>query len=423
MVDSGSKPALAHGAAVRCPRCAHRFAADLVIIADADRDPRWHRRALSAGVNRLRCPHCAADFCAETPLLYVETGLDMALAYIPEALQADDDAIRAALVGRYLQALPAADGIEASTDLADYLLEPTVVRSLDDLPTVLAERGARDEASGGLRSIAPFDHPHLTESLRWAQRRNLSRAVEVLDLLVAVDSEAALIGALNDQPRLVEPATVAALDAAAGQAEQDALDEVAALLRDVIGLLHTFTPEEQANDDDRDEVPEQVRGLLLALDLEAAGEYLEAPDTRLSEDAERAVLRAQPEEAELREGFYDHATLFGGLVDDMLQPATPDSFNHLPAPPVPHSEELPEKALQALVAAPTLEIAAEVIASYPVLISAAGVQALERAAHQARDRDHDAHANHYEMLIAALYVADEDGLLDAEGDGDARSSA
>ncbi len=107
---------------------------------------------------------------------------------------------------------------------------------------------------------------------------------------------------------------------------------------------------------------------------------------------------------ELREGFTEHARLFSGLVDQMIDDGSephqdffdpldvgPELLPLLPEGPVPDG-------LEELLAAPTLDRAVDVLADYPELISRSG-GILRQSSGSPRIMATTCRANHVQKLI------------------------
>lgn len=373
---------LAQDVELRCPRCGHDFRAALRVIADTARDPRVLALAEAQALNVVVCPTCRHEHLAEVPVLFHDADRCKALVYLPAAVdEADAEAIVTGLLARYVR-------VEESVADLEHLLAPTIYREGDEF--LAAVSGFGDLAAGDEL------HPHLAEALAFVRAIDAGPSVaQLLEAIEDVTDLPQLVGLLNEQPALLEPGTVQALDRlseAAAAAEQSA---VAELLADLAAALRAHYPAEEAEEDG---APSQVRGLLAAGDLESASEFLEPPVRRTSDDARRALQTST--EPELREGFSEHARLFAGLLESMLRRSDEA------APEEAAVDEL--EGFRELLEAPTLDLAVAVLNQYPGLISKAGVERLRELEHQARDLDDQSLANHLEMLVHTIYVTAED---------------
>ncbi len=373
---------LAQDVELRCPRCGHDFRTALRVIADTARDPQVLALAEAQALNLVVCPTCRHEHLAEVPVLFHDADRCKALVYLPATVdEADAEAIVTGLLARYVR-------VEESVADLEHLLAPTIYREGDEF--LAAVSGFGDLAAGDEL------HPHLAEALAFVRAIDAGPSVtQLLEAIEDVTDLPQLVGLLNEQPALLEPGTVQALDRlaeAAAAAEQSA---VAELLADLAAALRAHSPAEEAEDED---APSQVRGLLAAGDLESASEFLEPPVRRTGEDARRALLTST--EPELREGFTEHARLFGELLESMLHPSQ--------EAPAEENEDHGLEGFRELLEAPTLDLAVEVLRRHPGLVSRAGVARLRELEEQARDADKEALASHLEMLVHTIYVTAED---------------
>ena len=385
-----------------CPVCQTTITADLELVAqpDAGSNP--------ATVNRLRCPSCGHRFLAPTPLLWHDATAEQAYVYIPDALAVDPDDLINGLLIRYMR------GAATSDVPPDYLLSPAIYRDADEFSAKLlgeAESLARDDL---LEAAEAFCQSHGAPEL-----------VRQLDLLVGVRDLPQFLAAVNEHPELLEPVLVRQLEALGEAAEeQDGAPEVGAYLRDLAAALRLHTPDMGDDDGMRESelVPPDVRAAMAAGDLEAASEYLERPEREDTDDFKRAMLTTN--EPELREGFTEHARLFGGMVDSMIddgnarnQKDRDEAAEDGDGPDELFDGPLPE-GLADLLAAPTIDRAVEVIASRPELVSKEAVSTLRQIEQAALDGGDDGRASHVQMLIHTIYIAsaDEDEL-EGEPDG------
>lgn len=382
------------GAALVCPACGHAFEQRVRIVADLGLEP----ELLAARLNQTTCPACGRRHLASVPLLYHDPARELAVAFVPPAFIAQADDLVVGLLSRLLQA-------GGNPEPGDYLLAPVVAASAEQFAV---------EVGGGVAPVSVAEiayHPNLRETLRWAEAGGRREVVAVLEALSPVAAPEQLIEVLNEQPMLLDPATFAALGSAFAAAEAEVERQIAELLGDVLALLQMQVPEETDPDESLPEdLPEVVEELLAAADIEAASEYLEPPATR--DDALRAAL--EMDRIEQREGMHEHARLFGEIVEGMMLPATPDDLDAPVYSPSPRTnpDELRPAAVEALLAAATLNEAGEVLDRYPELVSEAALRSLQRLAREAEAAGEEARANHVGVLLGVLVVA----LDEAEAD-------
>ncbi|NUP99418.1 MAG: hypothetical protein HUU35_06145, partial [Armatimonadetes bacterium] len=285
---------------------------------------------------------------------------------------------------------------------ADYLLGPIVYEDPDEFAAALRQVG--DEAQGGVL------HPELPAALAWARPRAGAEITRVLTALETVGDLPQLLAVLNDTPGLLEPAVIGRLASLAEEAEATGEDDVAEVLSNVAAVLRAHLPYRE-DDLSEGEPPAELGGILLGGDLEAAAQYLERPAPREDEETRRAMLNTF--EPELREGFVEHARLFGGLLDSMMEE---DGLATDEAALVEGLDEL--EGLEELVEAPTIDAAMLVLDVYPQLISREAVTLLRRAEEAALDGGQEALASHLEMLVNTIYVmAEDEDALEGGDDG------
>lgn len=375
------------GAALVCPACGHAFEQRVRIVADVGLEP----DLLPGRLNRTTCPACGRPHLASVPLLYHDPARELAVAFVPPAFLAQADDLVVSLLTRLLRA-------GGNDDPGDYLLAPVVVASAEQFAV---------EVGGGAAPVSVAEiayHPNLRETLRWAEAGRRREVVATLEALSPVATPEQLVEVLNEQPMLLEPATFAALEAAAAAAEAEVERQIAELLGDVLALLHMQVPEEvDADESLPDDLPVVVEELLAAADIEAASEYLEPPTAR--DDGLRAALEL--ERLEQREGMHEHARLFGEIVEGMMLPATPDDLAAAVYSPSARTDpsELSLAAVEALLAAATLDEAGEVLERYPELVGEPALRSLQRLAREAEAAGEEARASHIGVLVGVLVVA------------------
>ncbi len=125
---------------INCPNCRNPFTAPVQQIIDAQRDPEAKSRLLSGQLNAIICPHCGFQGVLNTPFLYHDAELELALVYMPMELGATDVERQRAigdLTSRLMQSLPP----EARKG---YLLQPRTFLTVQSLIDALLEE---DEAT------------------------------------------------------------------------------------------------------------------------------------------------------------------------------------------------------------------------------------------------------------------------------------
>lgn len=162
---------------VSCPNCRNPFTAPIQQIIDARADPAAKSRLLSGQLNMVICPHCGFQGALNSPFLYHDPELELALIYTPMELSATDAERQRAigdLTNRLMQGLPP----EARKG---YLLQPRTFLTVQNLVDAMLEK---DEE---------------TRELVEAQRRKM----ELLDQLRQLDPQDSLavaeFVATNDQ--------------------------------------------------------------------------------------------------------------------------------------------------------------------------------------------------------------------------------
>jgi hypothetical protein len=140
---------------VNCPNCRSPFTAPIQQIIDVQGDPAAKPRLLSGRLNSIICPHCGFQGALNTPFIYHDAELELALVYMPmEVGKTDIERQRAIgdLTNRLMQRMPT----EARKG---YLLQPRTFFSVQNLIDALLER---DEATRELvemqrRKLELFD--------------------------------------------------------------------------------------------------------------------------------------------------------------------------------------------------------------------------------------------------------------------------
>lgn len=384
------------GARATCPGCGRVNATDVVLLADAGVDPGCTQRILDEQVNQVACPGCGRSYLAPSPLLYRDPARELAVAYVPHAA-GDAATLAAALVARALELL----GVDAADD---WLLSPLVV----DEP-----KGLRRLVRLGRDLPEAADQAAFGPTLDLARRQGAPLVANALELLAPVQGLEALLALINAHPELLDPPLRQEAQRLADWATQRELLAEAEVLGDLLALLHAHTPPENDPDLAEEALPQEVRDRLVAGDLEAATDFLEKPAEH-AQNARRAVFGIEAEDADRREGFYEHAALFGTLVHDMMEAEPP----YDPDPPANAPVEaigLPQVALDRLMACATPDHADEVLAAHPELLSPLTSEALRLAITQAIDRGDEPSAANYEMLLSVLLTA---GAEEPEGDDD-----
>jgi hypothetical protein len=125
---------------INCPNCGTPFTAPVQQIIDAQADPEAKTMLLSGQLNTVVCPSCGFRGALNTPFLYHDAELELALVYMPMELGATDLERQKAigdLTNRLMQQLPA----EARKG---YLLQPRTFLTVENLLDALLEK---DEAT------------------------------------------------------------------------------------------------------------------------------------------------------------------------------------------------------------------------------------------------------------------------------------
>jgi hypothetical protein len=120
---------------VNCPNCRNPFTAPIHQIIDAQSDPQAKSRLLSGQLNAVVCPNCGFQGALNSPFLYHDAELDLALVYMPMEL-GGTDAERQRVIGdltnRLMQRLPA----EARKG---YLFQPRTFLTVQSLIDAILE--------------------------------------------------------------------------------------------------------------------------------------------------------------------------------------------------------------------------------------------------------------------------------------------
>ena len=127
-------------ASVNCPDCRTPFTAPVQQIIDAQIDPAAKSQLLSGRLNLIFCPHCGFQGMLNSPFIYHDAELELALVYMPMELGATDIERQRAigdLTNRLMQRLP-------SEARKGYLLQPRTFLSVQNLIDAMLER---DEAT------------------------------------------------------------------------------------------------------------------------------------------------------------------------------------------------------------------------------------------------------------------------------------
>ncbi|MBI2298759.1 MAG: hypothetical protein HYU66_07395 [Armatimonadetes bacterium] len=371
---------------VACPACRKVSTQTVTVVADSRVQPERVAEARLGTLNRVVCPACGEPFTAPVAVLVHDAGREAAAVYVPAPLRDEAEEQVNALLQALFAAMP-------DDEPGDWLLTPLVCSD----PGTLAAALRATRAPGPPH---PADHPHLDEALAWAIARD-ELVLEVLELIAGVSNEAELIAVLNEFPELLHPDTLNGLSAAAEEAEGEGEPEVGELLRDVLALLHAYTPW-----DDEDEAAEPEPAPLIEDPLFHLPHGNGGPPEL--EEARRATENLL--EPNLHEGHAEHAILFGSLVEQMLRTdrERPASVPDLPIPP-----EVPVAPFKALLGSSTHDDAGDVLQLHPELVTQDVADLLEQLAAHALDAEDDALLHHVEMLLSELQIA---GLGEDEDD-------
>jgi len=120
---------------INCPNCRTPFTAPVQQIIDAQADPEAKTQLLSGQLNAVFCPHCGFQGALNTPFLYHDAELELALVYMPMEIGATDLERQKAigeLTNRLMQRLP-------SEARKGYLLQPRTFLTVESLLDALLE--------------------------------------------------------------------------------------------------------------------------------------------------------------------------------------------------------------------------------------------------------------------------------------------
>jgi hypothetical protein len=179
-------------ASVTCPNCRTPFTAPIEQIIDAQTDLEAKTRLVSGQLNAVICPHCGFQGALNTPFLYHDAELELALVYMPMALGATDVQQQKAIgdLTNRLMATP-------SDARKGYLLQPRVFLTVQGLVDALLERDdatrqmveaqrRKLELFERLREIDPSDSLAMAEFVG-VNDRDLDEAFfQLLDIMISV---------------------------------------------------------------------------------------------------------------------------------------------------------------------------------------------------------------------------------------------
>jgi hypothetical protein len=120
---------------INCPNCRTPFTAPVQQVIDVQSDPDARSHLLSGQLNAIICPHCGFQGVLNTPFLYHDADLELALVYMPMELGMSDMERQQAigdLTNRLMQQLPA----EARKG---YLLQPRAFFTVESLVDAMLE--------------------------------------------------------------------------------------------------------------------------------------------------------------------------------------------------------------------------------------------------------------------------------------------
>lgn len=121
---------------LNCPSCRAPFTAPVQQIVDAQSNPEAKSRLLSGQLNMIVCPQCGAQGVLNTPFIYHDAELELALVYVPMELDATE-VERQKLIGdmtnRLMQSLP-------PESRKGYLLQPRTFLTVESLIDALLEK-------------------------------------------------------------------------------------------------------------------------------------------------------------------------------------------------------------------------------------------------------------------------------------------
>jgi hypothetical protein len=194
---------------INCPNCRTPFTAPVQQIIDAQADPEAKTMLLSGQLNAVFCPSCGFQGALNTPFLYHDAELELALVYMPMELGATDLERQKAigdLTNRLMQRLPA----EARKG---YLLQPRTFLTMESLRDALLEKDEatrelleaqqrRIELLEELRQLDPQDTLALAEFAGTHDDEIDLLFFQVLDIIVSMGEEGDAAGELARLGRL-----------------------------------------------------------------------------------------------------------------------------------------------------------------------------------------------------------------------------
>lgn len=383
-----------------CPQCGHSVPAATRLLIDTVRNPQLGAEARRGQLGQITCPSCGRRFATPLEALVWDPDLGFAVALVPLALGAAEPAVDR-LLAAWLTTYP-------GLDIDSRILEPEVVGTPEALGRALDAAALADAEDG----------PELDLLLSFAVQRQAEPVLELIDLLAGVGDEAAFLEMVNQHPALLTGERYRAVLHLADEAEAEALDTVADILRDLAALLRIHLPEtededELEDDEDLSDAERELRDAGAA----ATDSTDEGTDPRGPDDAQRALQTVERSEAEWREGFIEHARLFGTLVDDMLEPDSPDELPDSDDTPLPGAPEgVTSGDWRALLTAATPDLADDVLAARPQLVSKPVAEGLRHAIRAAAAQGLDGLVAHLDMLLQAAIIAGAESDDESEDD-------
>jgi hypothetical protein len=178
---------------VNCPNCRNTFSAPIQQIIDAQSDPEAKSRLLSGQLNAVICPHCGFQGALNSPFLYHDADLELALVYMPMEL-GGTDAERQRAIGdlttRVMQRLP-------SEARKGYLFQPRTFLTVQSLIDAILEEDAETrelfeaqqrklELLEKLRQLDPDDSLAVAEFVGTHDEELDESFFQLLDIMVSI---------------------------------------------------------------------------------------------------------------------------------------------------------------------------------------------------------------------------------------------
>lgn len=178
---------------VNCPNCRTPFSAPVYQIVDTQREPEVKSLLLAGQLNSVVCPHCGFQGALNTPFLYHDRELELALIYMPMEMGSTDLERQKAignLTNQVMNQLPA----EAPRG---YLLQPKVFFSQENLVNALLEadeetreivetQRRKMELLDQLRQVDPQDNLAVAEFVGTHDEELDVLFFQLLDMVISV---------------------------------------------------------------------------------------------------------------------------------------------------------------------------------------------------------------------------------------------